>query len=78
MADEADLAFDSQQQHLAHSLAVQSKRGGALAAVGSCHFCGEDVGPEGRLFCDADCAVDWEYQNALRRRLGLSAEVLHS
>ena len=69
MADEADLAFDSEQRHLSQALAVQRSRG-SLRATGMCLHCGaEDLGS--RLFCDADCAEDWEYEDELRRRLGL-------
>jgi len=71
MADEADLAFDSEQRHLTHALAAQRRRVGVLQAVGSCHNCGNSEGIEGRLFCDSDCAADWEYEDTLRRRLGL-------
>jgi len=71
MADEADLAFDSEQRYLAHALAAQHLRNGILQANGSCHFCGNGQGLGDRLFCDADCASDWEYEDSLRRRLGL-------
>ncbi len=73
MADEADLAFDSEQRHLTQALAAQRKRSAVLQPVGCCHHCGnaEDIG--GRLFCDADSAADWEYQDAARRKLGLPA-----
>ena len=72
MADEADLAFDSEQRHLTHALAAQRLRGGVLRPTGSCHHCGHDEGLGDRLFCDSDCAADWEYEDALRRRLGLA------
>lgn len=71
MADEADLAFDSEQRHLTHALAAQRSRSATLRAVGSCHYCGNADGIAERLFCDSDCAADWEYEDALRRRLGL-------
>lgn len=73
MADEADLAFDSEQRHLRSALAAQRSRSAALKPVGCCHNCGHDEGLGGRLFCDADCAADWEYQDSLRRKLGLPA-----
>ena len=76
MADEADLAFDSEQRHLTMALAAQRSRGGALRPVGHCHQCGEPS-TAARLFCDTDCAADWEYEEGLRRRLGLSPEHLH-
>ena len=76
MADEADFAFDTEQQNLAQALAAQRGRGAALAPLGSCHFCGNSEGVDSRLFCDVDCAADWEYQDAVRRRLGLSGPPL--
>lgn len=71
MADEADLAFDSEQRHLKQALAAQQRRVGVLQPVGSCHHCGNADGIGDRLFCDSDCAADWEYEDGLRRRLGL-------
>lgn len=71
MADEADLAFDSEQRHLAMALAAQRRRRGALQPLGWCHNCGNSDGIQDRLFCDPDCAADWEHQDTLRRRLGL-------
>ena len=73
MADEADLAFDSEQRHLSMALAAQRGRGAVLQPIGSCHFCGNDADIGRRLFCDSDCAGDWEYEDSLRRRLGLAA-----
>jgi hypothetical protein len=75
MADEADLAFDSEQRHLSHALAAQRKRGGVLQPVGMCHHCGNADGIADRLFCDPDCAADWEYEDNLRRRLGLGSSL---
>ncbi len=78
MADEADLAFDSEQRHLTMALAAQRSRSAALRPAGHCHHCGEDAAIGERLFCDADCAADWEYEENLRRRLGLApADRLH-
>jgi hypothetical protein len=73
MADEADLAFDSEQRHLTHAIAARHAGARVLRPVGCCHNCGNVDGIEQRLFCDGDCAADWEYQDTLRRRLGLPA-----
>jgi len=73
MADEADIAFDSEQRYLTQALAAQRSRSGGLHATGTCHYCGGDGLARERLFCDSDCAADWEYEDSLRRRLGLSA-----
>jgi len=69
--DEADLAFDSEQRHLTFALAAQGARRAALAHAGRCHYCGNQEGMAERLFCDSDCAADWEYEDGLRRKLGL-------
>lgn len=73
MADEADIAFDSEQRHLSNALAAQRSRSSGLRPVGLCHNCGNAEGIADRLFCDSDCAADWEYEDSLRRRLGLPA-----
>lgn len=72
MADEADLAFDSEQRHLTMALAAQRSRTAVLRPAGACHHCGGSDGIDDRLFCDSDCAADWEYEDALRRKLGLA------
>lgn len=78
MADEADLAFESEQQHLAQALAAQRRGGGRLQPIGCCHYCASADAIEGRLFCDPDCAADWEYENSLRRKLGLPVGALRA
>ena len=73
MADEADLAFDSEQRPLPFALAAQRSRSATLRPMGACHNCGPEEGLADRLFCDSDCAADWEYEDSLRRKLGLSS-----
>lgn len=73
MADEADLAFYAEQGHLAQALAAQPRDSLLLRRADYCHNCGSPEARE-RLFCDSDCAADWEYQDTLRRKLGLSQE----
>lgn len=65
--DEADLAFNSEQRHLMQALAAQRRSSERLQSVESCHHCGSTALTESRLFCDPDCARDWEYENSLRR-----------
>ena len=72
MADEADLAFDSEQRHLTHALAAQRSRTSALRAVGICHHCGNDEGLADRLFCDSACAAVWLSGYRVRRGLGVA------
>jgi hypothetical protein len=73
MADEADLAFYAEQGHLTQALAAQPRDSQVLRRAGYCHNCGSTQAGE-RLFCDSDCASDWEYQDTLRRKLGLRPE----
>jgi hypothetical protein len=74
MADEADLAFDSEQRYLTQALLAQRRRSGVLQQpTGACQHCGNTEAIADRLFCDRDCADDWEYAQALRRKLGLAA-----
>ena len=75
MADEADIAFDLEQRYLAQALSAQRTKAGGLRANGACHYCGNEEAIADRLFCDPDCASDWEYEFDLRRRLGLRAPV---
>ncbi len=71
--DEADLAFEWEQRNLAQALAAQRGRHGRLQPKGSCYNCENTEAIAERLFCDADCAADWVYEDSLRRKLGLSA-----
>jgi hypothetical protein len=73
MADEADLAFESEQRHLIQALAAQRRAGGRLQPIGHCHYCESTELIADRLFCDAHCAADWEYEDAVRRKVGLPA-----
>mgnify|MGYP006951221934 CR=1 FL=1 len=72
MADLADLAFDSEQSYLSLAMAAQRSKRRVLQPVGACHNCGNTEQIDQRLFCDADCAADWDYADSLRRRLGLA------
>lgn len=71
MADEADLAFATEQQALESALALHRKTRPALQATGECHYCGETLSGVNPHFCDIDCARDWEVEQNLKKRLGL-------
>ena len=75
--DEADIAFEVEQRNLAQALAAQRSRNAKLQPMGSCHYCEGTDGIGERLFCDADCAAGWEYEDSLRRKLGLTGRALH-
>ena len=36
---------------------------------GACHWCAEEVGP-GKVFCDADCADDYQWHENAKHRNG--------
>lgn len=40
-----------------------------LEPNGSCHWCGEDVGPE-KIFCNSDCGSGYDQDKAARKRNG--------
>lgn len=54
--DEADRAQKRMEQELELMLSHMPKSE-PLPYTGVCHWCGEDV-PEGKLYCDGDCASD--------------------
>ena len=71
MADDADRSDKRIEDTVAAGIArVRSKlTQRMLAAVGYCHYCEEEL-PPGRLFCDKDCAGDWQYEQDRKRALG--------
>lgn len=42
------------------------QKGPKLVPTGECHYCFEEVGTK-QLFCDSDCAKDYDREQALRR-----------
>lgn len=50
--------------------AVRSAVGVRLPAIGVCHSCDAPV-DGGRLFCDGECAADYEKARAARVRNGI-------
>lgn len=40
--------------------------------IGYCHFCMEPIAAaaENKIFCDADCAHDWEHERTVDKRSG--------
>ena len=56
MADEADLTAERDEREAPARLAA-SRRDEGPAPNGSCHWCGDSVGP-GLRYCDTDCRDD--------------------
>lgn len=67
MADPADLAQEHIEREQANFLAQRKPIG--EKACGACHFCGEEVHGVA-LFCDTDCAQDYEREQTLLARQG--------
>lgn len=66
MADDADRAAERIENVIMDGIAA-CRRSHGLIAVGACHYCGEDCHG---LFCNKDCASDWEYEQARKRANG--------
>lgn len=65
--DDLDRAFEHEDMVRRIGLAAARSHRSGLQACGECHACGEELEP-GRLFCDADCAQDYERQRRLRQQ----------
>jgi len=75
MADEVDIANDLQELALQQALNAARVGGPRLVARGACYNCDEILAPRAdgqhvQLFCDGDCADDWERMQAAKARNG--------
>lgn len=61
-SDDAELVLKSQIKTILNNKAEK------LRPIGKCHYCGEHSNLHGSLFCDADCATDYEYVNKRKGR----------
>lgn len=68
MADDADRA-DERIANVVSDALAEARRKPRLIAAGFCHYCGEQV-QAGHLFCDKECAGDWEYEQERRKANG--------
>lgn len=57
--DDADRTSDREEIEMAQALKAVSNRKREIEPNGACHFCEEAV-LQDKLFCDSDCAQDWE------------------
>lgn len=62
MTDDADRASDYEERMRAHAVA---QRRPTLKFCGACYNCGAIVPQSSMLFCDADCADDYEKRERL-------------
>ena len=73
MADEIDLANEQADRWLQQSLAATRVTTRKLVPRGNCHFCEAafpvaDADSAKKLFCDSECAADYEEEQRLRNR----------
>lgn len=63
-----DLASELEQKHTEAAIAAVRSKAGAptMPYNGVCYYCEEHV-PSPRVFCDAQCRDDWEYERARLR-----------
>jgi predicted nucleic acid-binding Zn ribbon protein len=69
MADEADRANDQAQQML--DIQLRQRKPVGPQPHGYCHYCGAEwVEVSERIFCDKECAADYEKEAQARKRNG--------
>jgi hypothetical protein len=68
MADDADIAAPHIESVVAAGIA-RAKDYKRLVACQRCHYCSSTVGP-GQVFCDRDCADDWQHEQDRRKAQG--------
>jgi hypothetical protein len=69
MMDEADRAeeaienrIDDGIAHARHMIELRS-----IKPCGSCHYCNSRLNSFNDLFCDKDCASDWDWEQRQKR-----------
>lgn len=67
--DDADLSDLTARVILNAQIENARVRGKALPYTSSCHYCGEQI-HRAALFCDADCAKDYDTELKRKARLG--------
>lgn len=71
MADIADRSDDNITNVVADGIArARRELAASLPPIGICHWCLEDVNAD-QVFCDQDCADDWQHNHDRRKELGL-------
>lgn len=73
MADEVDIANQQAARWLQQSLEAARKSSNTLAPKGACHYCDTAFEPSEphasrKLFCDSECAADYEREQKLKNR----------
>jgi hypothetical protein len=73
MADEIDLANEQAERWLAKALAAASQNTSKMPPKGSCYYCeaefdSSDPDASRKLFCDGECAKDYETEQRLKNR----------
>lgn len=71
MADEVDLANERLMTEEARAIQAVTSQASKrqINPKGSCHYCGELFEQDSpKLFCDSDCATDYEAEKLARQR----------
>lgn len=69
MADVIDKTSDDNELVLKSQIkTILNNKTEKLRPIGKCHYCGEHSENRGSIFCDADCAADYEYVNKRKGR----------
>lgn len=69
MADEADDAYEMEALNFRVALS-NLPTGPKLVPVGLCYFCEAPLTLANALFCDQDCAKDWDRVQKLKKIAG--------
>jgi len=69
MTDIYDQASDREEQDRNLAIEHHRKANKSLLPVGSCYFCDSAIN-ESRIFCDKECADDWEMEQSAKKRNG--------
>lgn len=67
MTDIIDMANERAELDLAISIKAHQRHEPALPYVGQCYNCLTEL-PEGRRFCDKNCADDYDHRKRLEAR----------
>lgn len=73
MADEVDIANQQAARWLQQSLEAARKTSNKMAPKGACYYCdtvftAQEAHADKKLFCDSDCAADYEREQRLKNR----------
>lgn len=73
MSDICDMASDEEAMHITALIRSQVGKGSAIRQTplptGKCAWCGDKTEESKDIFCNEECAVDWQQKHAKEERL---------